>query len=594
MSSDEDSPNSLWLKWTKEWLDTARERNSKGVTTYRHAYNSLKACPIAFTHPSELQQLKGWGQGLCGRLAELLRKHCDENGLPMPEHPSKSRSRTLNESGGEPSETGPAKKTRKAKEYVPAYKSGAYALIMALSTLDEQAQVGLSKADLIDIAQPHCNASFKVGEDAASFYTAWNSMKTLLQKELVYERGRPTKRYALTDEGWEVAERVKAAAAARENDFEVAPPQQPVATATGSTTVDEDMEDAPPPAAQPQSQYRDLVSEGQVVGDDASLPTFTPIRLPPGSFQVHLVLDVREIRTKKDRDYMKDQLTQKGVTPIMRSLALGDAIWVAKCTDPTLLNRAGVEGEEGNEIVLDYIAERKRLDDLISSVKDGRFHEQKFRLRRSGLRNVIYIVEDFSLDTLNSSRYEEMVQSAMASTQVVNGYFLKRTQKMDDTVTYLARLTKLLKSQYESRTMKVIPTNVLTAQNYLPLLAHLRQEKEMNAAASAGLSRSEKSFYISYPAFASLASKSDMITLRDVFLKMLMCTKGITGEKAMEIQKRWKTPLEFVKAYEECGPGEVGRKRKIELVSSQMANLVGRKKVTKAFSQKLAEVWGDV
>ena len=29
------------------------------------------------------------------------------------------------------------------------------------------------------------------------------------------------------------------------------------------------------------------------------------------------------------------------------------------------------------ELVLDYIVERKRMDDLCSSIKDGRFKEQK-------------------------------------------------------------------------------------------------------------------------------------------------------------------------------------------------------------------------
>jgi crossover junction endonuclease MUS81 len=91
-----------------------------------------------------------------------------------------------------------------------------------------------------------------------------------------------------------------------------------------------------------------------------------------------------------------------------------------------------------------------------------------------------------------------------------------------------------------------------------------------------------------------MASKSEMITLRDIFLKMLMATKGVTGEKALEIQKRWKTPYDFVKAFETCGPGEAGRKRKIDLVSSQMSQLVGRKKVTRALSLKIAEVWADV
>src|SRR5205814_5368693 len=102
--------------------------------------------------------------------------------------------------------------------------------------------------------------------------------------------------------------------------------------------------------------------------------SFSPITLQPTTFTVHLVLDTREIRAKQDRDYIQDELTRRGVKPIMRSLELGDALWVAKCNDAqTLVNR----GEEGDEVILDWIVERKRLDDLVGSIKDGRFHEQK-------------------------------------------------------------------------------------------------------------------------------------------------------------------------------------------------------------------------
>ena len=99
-----------------------------------------------------------------------------------------------------------------------------------------------------------------------------------------------------------------------------------------------------------------------------------PIRLPPSKFTVQLVLDNREIRAKTDRDYIQEELMKKGIKPIMRSLELGDALWVAKCNDPETLSRYD---EEGDEVVLDWIVERKRLDDLIGSIKDGRFHEQK-------------------------------------------------------------------------------------------------------------------------------------------------------------------------------------------------------------------------
>ncbi|KAM7208082.1 hypothetical protein V8F20_001628 [Naviculisporaceae sp. PSN 640] len=603
------SANPLLLSWVKEWWDVARERNSKGVITYKHAYDSLKACPIAFDHPSELQQLKGFGPKLCERLVDKLKEHCEENGLPMPPHPS-SKKRRANaravaeanaEDEGESSR--PAKKPRKTKPYVPTYRSGAYAIVLALSTIREDDVVGMTKGDLIEAAQPHCDSSFTAPADSNSYYTAWASMKTLAGKELVYERGRPIKRYALTDEGWEVAKRIReqldpqngtlnttagvATTSNRQSSANLLP-----ATASNTSRsagkepvvvdLDDDEDDAPPPPAKSsaKSEYADVVKTEVGGSEDVGIPQFRAIRMPPGLFTVELVLDVREVRAKTDRDYMQQELTKKGVKPIMRSLELGDALWVAKCNQPGWLQRYGGEGDE---IVLDWIVERKRLDDLITSIKDGRFHEQKFRLRRSGVKNVVYLVEEISMgNSTFFQKYEEAVQSAVASIQVVNGYFLKKTPKMDDTIRYLASMTRMLKKVYEDKPLHVIPAKVLTDKNYLPILKHLKETQP-------GVGH-----YISYPAFASLASKSEMMTLRDVFLKMLMCTRGVTGEKAIEIQKIWKTPNDLVKAYEQCGSGEEGKKRKISLVQEHLGHLLGRKKIPKAVSQKIAEVWGDV
>jgi crossover junction endonuclease MUS81 len=43
--------------------------------------------------------------------------------------------------------------------------------------------------------------------------------------------------------------------------------------------------------------------------------------------------------------------------------------------------------------LLDFIVERKTADDLAASIMDGRYEEQKYRLKTSGLSNVIYLVE---------------------------------------------------------------------------------------------------------------------------------------------------------------------------------------------------------
>lgn len=59
------------------------------------------------------------------------------------------------------------------------------------------------------------------------------------------------------------------------------------------------------------------------------------------------------------------ELKQLGVLFEVRHLKIGDFTWIAKCK----YNK--------KELVLPYIVERKRLDDLSASIKDGRFHEQK-------------------------------------------------------------------------------------------------------------------------------------------------------------------------------------------------------------------------
>ena len=215
----------------------------------------------------------------------------------------------------------------------------------------------------------------------------------------------------------------------------------------------------------------------------------------------------------------------------------------------------------------------------MGSVTDGRFQEQKFRLRKSGVRNVVYLIEDFSLSAEKGAKFHEAIQSAVASTQVVNGYFVKRTQKLDDTIRYLARMTRMLKAMYERKTLCLIPTSALTPTTYLPLLTHLRSHPD----------HKDKTYTITYPSFASLASKNDTMTLRDVFLKMLMCTRGISGDKALAIQKVWKTPREFVEAFEACR----SQKEREILVETTLGEIVGRGKVKGVLGAKVAGVWGE-
>lgn len=462
-----------------------------------------------------------------------------------------------------------------------------------MATIGEHATQGMTKAHLIEVAQPWCDSSFTAPTDPTKFYTAWNSMKTLIQKDLVYEHGRPLRKYALSEDGWEVAKRIqKTLPGAAQSTIPFADSDSQANTSqnanlgAGVISIENDEDES---ESQPQLNTQRLNSS------HTDGPT-DPISLPPGSFTIQLVLDNREVRTSTDRDYIANELMKQDITPQVRALELGDAMWVAKCNDPAYLTRYG---EEGDEVMLDWIIERKRLDDLIGSIKDGRFHEQKFRLRRSGIKHVIYLIEEFSVTHPDAAggaqKYQEMVASAIASTQVVNGYFIKKTRNLDDSIRYLARMTLLLRKMYgahdssipeqspsqsgigsPSSKVSLIPSRCISStQSYLTLLESLRaQEPSMT-------------YGVTFSTFSALSSKSDVLSLRDVFLKMLMCTRGVTGEKALEIQRNWQTPRDLIEAYMALDP-----KDREAMVSNRLQSLVGRKKIARALSKRIAEIWG--
>lgn len=639
----------------------------------------MKACPLTFSHPSEAQQLDGIGPKICDRLIEKLKEHCEANGLPPPKKPrGKARKRLSTDELAEVEEPAPPKKPRRVKQYVPTLRSGPYALLLALSSMPEDSLQSLTKAQVIELAQPYCDSSFTVPSESGKFYTAWNSMTTLVNKDLVQEKGRPLRKYTLSEEGWEVA-RIMRAAEGHESREKAAGGSQTTSktTSTGNTSRTApvskktggflDLEDL---SEQEESSSRGLKipkgtdkyceaaqqrpeSSGRRLGDNpvdkygtfskpqrpenasrnfvellsspepeplsdipwstttfnqdirpltetvttkppnqaplpkitastsqeptptsSTIPIFTPIILPPSTFTIHLVLDNREVRSKDDRTYISTELNKLGAPPLLRPLPLGDFFWIAKLHSP-LHN----EDPTTTEITLPWILERKRLDDLIGSITDGRFSEQKFRLRKTGIRNVIYLIEEFSLSAEKSQKYHEAITSAIASTQVVNNYFVKRTLKLDDSIAYLARLTKMLKSLYESKPLYLIPTSTLSPSTYLPLLKHLHTHPD----------HKDKTYTITYPAFASLASKSDTLTLRDVFLKMLMCIRGISGDKALAIQRVWKTPRGFIEAFERCG---TQREREM-MVERELGGIVGRGRVKGVLGAKVAAVWGE-
>lgn len=145
--------------------------------------------------------------------------------------------------------------------------------------------------------------------------------------------------------------------------------------------LDDELEDSQP-RFEPRSSETNANSDGSdaerdnAVGDVYSSThvnyeaPFEPYVFPAGTYDIALVLDNREGRG--DNEAVAQGLARKGIEVQRRALAIGDVAWIATKKMQFVYGSTGPQ-----EVVLDYVLERKRMDDLVESVKTGRFHEQK-------------------------------------------------------------------------------------------------------------------------------------------------------------------------------------------------------------------------
>lgn len=108
-----------------------------------------------------------------------------------------------------------------------------------------------------------------------------------------------------------------------------------------------------------------------------------------------------------------------------------------------------------NEEIL--VIERKTIMDLLSSIKDGRYEEQSYRLNGTSLHNhnIIYLIEgDINkLNMFRDSKFEKLtLYSAMFSLNYYKGFSVMRTFTVDESALYICNCTsKLIKGETTDR-----------------------------------------------------------------------------------------------------------------------------------------------
>ena len=181
------------------------------------------------------------------------------------------------------------------------------------------------------------------------------------------------------------------------------------------------------------------------------------------------------------------------------------------------------------------IIERKCLNDLLASIKDGRYEEQSYRL--NGLNhpnhNIYYLIEG---DVNKANRFKDnnieklTLYSAMFSLNYYKGFSVMRTLSMEETAIFICNTAnKLSKSEkkayYENKPQVNTVANIITSENGEKSLEGVEQNLE-----------SDKD-YIS----VVKKVKKENITPENIAEIMLCQIPGISSVTAIAIMDKFKT-----------------------------------------------------
>ncbi|CCE63245.1 hypothetical protein TPHA_0E01510 [Tetrapisispora phaffii CBS 4417] len=608
-----------YVDWLQELINSYGSHQEQVQITYERAKRNLIDSQETFHFPSDLKKVKGIGEAIAKKLEVKLKEYCKKNSFEFPskienEIASNKRSTTTLRSTTIDSDV-TSRPLKKKRKYIPKKRSGGYAILLAL--LESGAtEKGLTKDDIIEIAQKYCNNSMLPNYTTKELHGSWSSITSLRNNYLILEEGRP-KRFSLTEEGHELAKTLKEAdgiifenegnTTLNQNKFWNDPnevtadltglfanksfPSQPdqgnsskiidvtfkenenlvhgIISQTGTTNK----------ANYTLANKEGLIGNGLINGSATEASNIVQKRYNNisyqlwnrGSYDIFPIIDHREVKSVTDREFFINAFHRKGVHSELRQLSLGDIIWVARHKVTKTI------------CILDTIIERKRLDDLASSIRDNRFMEQKTRLEKSGCQNKIYLIEEtIGINNNNIQvNMDEALKTALWLILVYYKFSMIRTSNSEETVEKLCYLHEVISKHYLEKDLIVIyPDNITSQESYYNILHDFKKEFERNKSIEC---------CHTIECFQEIMGKSESRTIGEITINILMLIRGVSLEKAIAIQSIYPTLNHILKAYQSCkSPSEAKL-----LLYNKLGNAPGTKRITKSLSEKISEVFYD-
>ncbi|KAM3330122.1 hypothetical protein ACQJBY_026861 [Aegilops geniculata] len=254
------------------------------------------------------------------------------------------------------------------------------------------------------------------------------------------------------------------------------------------------------------------------------------------AYEVVLILDDREIFGSRGKRVVGNIHSKFHVPVEIKRLPVGDGIWIAR------------HRRSHTEYVLDFIVERKSVTDLVSSIRDSRYKDQKLRLKKCGLRKLIYLVEG-DPNPLGAS---ESIKTACFTTEILEGFDVQRTTGYSDTESTYGHLTLSIIDYYS--------TNFSIGANTCRVC-------------------------LTYDEFVKKCCDPKKLTVSDIFALQLMQVPQVTEETAIAVIELYPTLVSLARAYSMLD-GDTPAQEKMLNMKSKMVNAGASRNIFKL-------VWGE-
>ncbi|KAF6200309.1 hypothetical protein GE061_006612 [Apolygus lucorum] len=472
------NPNPIYVTWLEEWLTEARLKNDvRRETVLIAALQSLKKYPVRLNCAKDCIILDKFSRKLIEEIE--LRENaggCSTNLQASPVVVDVQDSKTLHDESSQRLHSQPEGEWDEEKS--PCYG----VLVGMLLHLKKSSVDGsIPKRMMTKICQAH-------SEKRLTAAVMKKTLNTLQSSSLVIISGEPPT-YRLTDAGKLCAQRLCVSSGVD------VPETTPMSYDQQRVAVQELI--AP---SKPRSKKKEDCSAQQITPETSNyVPVDDFSVFEPNTFDIILLIDTAE---KGFLSSVQD-FTQLGVEFEVRRLKVGDYAWVAR-------------DSQRRELLLPFLVERKRLDDLLKSVMDGRFSEQKFRLQMSTIPNIVYLIE---LCELRSN--QQIVSQAISNMLVKDSFTVKETRNNLDAIQYLANLTRYFVGSIKSKTL-------IRSEEY-----------EKNCSVN-----HEVLLLPEFNAFFAGMEKNRTFTSKEMFTKQLVQLHGLSADRAWSIASTYKTPKE--------------------------------------------------